>query len=151
MTDSTPSAVKTPAHLWVVGIVAVLWNALGAYDFTMTQVNGDAYLAAAKFTPEQIAFIKNFPLWAVIGWGAGTWGGLVGSVLLLLRNRRATAVFAISIAGVVVTNIYTYVVSDWRKVVQATPGGLIFSAVILVIAVLLWWYARAMSRRGVLR
>jgi hypothetical protein len=38
-TDSAgPSAVgKTPWHVWVVGIVALLWNASGAYTIVMAE------------------------------------------------------------------------------------------------------------------
>jgi len=28
---------KTPIHLWVVGILAILWNSIGAVDYLMTQ------------------------------------------------------------------------------------------------------------------
>jgi len=31
------STVATPWHVWVVGIVALLWNAMGALDYTMTE------------------------------------------------------------------------------------------------------------------
>ena len=31
------SSVKTPVHLWVVGILAVLWNSAGAFDYSATQ------------------------------------------------------------------------------------------------------------------
>lgn len=32
--------VATPWHLWVVGVVAVLWNAFGCWDYTMTHLKG---------------------------------------------------------------------------------------------------------------
>ena len=38
------TATKTPWHLWVIGIVATLWNAGGAYDYTMTQTRNMDYL-----------------------------------------------------------------------------------------------------------
>ena len=42
---------KAPWHLWVVGIVALLWSAGGAFDYVMTQTRNEEYLAA--FTEEQ--------------------------------------------------------------------------------------------------
>ena len=45
------SGVKTPWHLWVVGIVALLWNAIGALDFTATQMRFEFYMS--QFTETQ--------------------------------------------------------------------------------------------------
>ena len=34
MTDApAPSAPSTPRHLWIVGILAILWNAMGAWNY----------------------------------------------------------------------------------------------------------------------
>src|SRR3546814_2675554 len=48
---------KTPWHLWVVGVLSLLWNAVGAFDYTMTKLNDADYLSA--FTPEQIAYFQS--------------------------------------------------------------------------------------------
>ena len=32
--NDTPA--KAPVHLWIVGILAVLWNAVGAFDYFAT-------------------------------------------------------------------------------------------------------------------
>ena len=29
---------KTPKHLWIVGILALLWNFMGAFDYLATQL-----------------------------------------------------------------------------------------------------------------
>ena len=46
--------VKTPWHLWLVGILGLLWSTMGATDYFMTQTGNEAYLS--NFTPEQLAF-----------------------------------------------------------------------------------------------
>ncbi len=45
-------AIKTPWHLWVVGIATLLFNAIGCYSYTMTQTGS---LADLGMTPDQIA------------------------------------------------------------------------------------------------
>ena len=122
---------------------------MGALDFTMTQLRNEAYLKA--LTPEQLAYISSFPLWAVLVWGLGTWGGFLGSVVLLLRRNFAIKLFGASLAGAVFTDLYSYGLSDLQKVMHGGTGAILFSAVIFVIAVLLLVYARAMRTRGVLR
>jgi hypothetical protein len=133
----------------VLGALALLWNSMGALDFTMTQLQSEVWLKA--FTPEQVAFIGGFPLWSVIAWGLGTWGGALGSLALLLRRKLAVQLFAASLVGIVLTNLYCYGFSDWLKVMKGGTGAVVFSAAIFVIGVLLLVYARALRRRGVLR
>ena len=149
MADPTQSA-KTPWHLWVVGVLALLWNAMGALDFTMTQLHSEAYLKV--FTPEQKAYFFGFPFWAVLTWCGATWGSLAASLLLLLRRSAAVAVFAAALACTLITFTYDYGIADGLKVMGAkATGALVFCGVITAVAVLLLAYARAMRRRGVLR
>jgi hypothetical protein len=149
MADTTEPASQTPWHLWVVGILSLLWNAMGAVDFTMTQMKPEVWLKA--YTPEQVAYIQGFPLWSVVAWGVGTWGSFLGSVFLLLRKRLAFHLFAASLVGALFTSLYSFVLSDGIKAMGGGAGMIIFNAIILVITVLLLVYAKNMRRRGVLR
>ena len=149
MAENTGSAAKTPWHLWLVGGLSLLWNLIGAMDFFMTQTRNEAYLKA--FTPEQLAYFHGFPLWVVAAWALGTWGSALGSLLILLRRSVTVPVFGASLVGFVLTCLYTYALSDGQKVMHGGAGAVIFSTVIGVIIMLLFVYARAMHRRGVLR
>ena len=42
----------TPKQLWGIGIVAVLWNCMGCFDYLMTQTHNEAY--TGSFSPELI-------------------------------------------------------------------------------------------------
>jgi len=143
--EQTP--VPVPRHLWIVGVLALLWNSMGAFDYTMTETRNAWYLA--QFTPEQIAYVQAIPAWAIATWAIGVWGGFVGSLLLLLRKRLAVPVLGASIAGVVPTFLYNYVLSDGLAVMGGV-GALVFSAVIFLVALALLLYARRMVRTGVL-
>ena len=148
MSDAAPStAAKPPWHLWVVGIVGVLWNAVGAMDYTMTQTRNGAYLKAV--TPEMLAFIYSVPSWVVAAWAIGVWGGVVGMLLLLLRKRAAVPVLLASLVGATLTFVYDYLLSEGIEVMGSS--GMAFAGMIIVIALSLYWYARVMRRRGVLR
>ena len=104
--------MKAPWHLWVIGIVTLLWNAGGAYDYLMNQTKNEAYLA--MMTPEQIAYFESYPTWTVAVWAFGVWGAVLGSVLLLLRSRFALWSFVASFAGMVVNMAYGQPFSWWR-------------------------------------
>ncbi|MCJ7451703.1 MAG: hypothetical protein MUO39_04410 [Steroidobacteraceae bacterium] len=138
---------RAPWHLWVVGIAALLWNAVGALDYVMTQTRNAQYMAA--FTAEQLEFFYGLPAWTVAAWAIGVWGGVLGSLLLLLRKSLATWVFLASLIGVVLTTFQNYVLSNGLEVMGG-PGAVVFTAVIFLVAVALYVYARAMTTRRVL-
>lgn len=141
-------APETPRHLWIVGILALLWSCVGALDFVMTQTRNEAYLSA--FTPEQLAFFFGFPAWVVATWAIGVWGAVIGCVLLLMRKRLAAPILLASVLAMVVTTIQNFVFSEGMEV-MGDAFSLIFTAVIFLIAVALVLYARAMVRRGALK
>lgn len=141
--------MKTRWHLWLVGIVSLLWNAVGAFDYTMTQSRSEWYLA--QFTPEQLAYFFSYPAWVVAFWALGVWAAVLGSVLLLLRSRFAAPAFAVSLVGIVVTSVYTFGLAETSMAEVTGSGAIWFSAVIFVVTLALWLYARAMRARGQLR
>jgi hypothetical protein len=137
---------RTPAHLWIVGVVSLLWNAMGAFDYLATQLRLESYMS--QFSEEQLAYFYEFPAWAVSGWAFGVWGALAGSILLLMRRRWAVWAFAVSLAGMAASSLYTLALSEGAAMMGT--GEWIFTAVIWIFAILLLVYARAQARRGVL-
>lgn len=142
---NSPS-VRTPRHLWITAILSLLWNAVGAFDYSATQMRLESYMS--QFTPEQLAYFYSFPAWAVAAWAIAVWSSLLGSVGLLLRKRWAMWLFGLAIVGMALTTLYNFVLSDGLALMGS--GALIFSAVIWAIALFLFFYSRAMTERGVL-
>src|SRR5262245_61467649 len=106
MSDSTAPR-RRPTHLWIVGILSLLWNTMGIVDFTATNLKVEAYVK--QLTPEMLAWVAAIPAWALVAWGLGTWGAFVGSVGLLLRKKWAVWAFAISLAGLAGSSLYQFV------------------------------------------
>ena len=138
-----------PWHYWLVAVGAVLWNSFGAYDYTMSQLKGDAYYHQMGATDAQIAFMHGYPAWMVAVWAIGVWGAALGSLLLLVRSRHAVPAFGASLAAFLVSLVYTYALSDGGKIMG--QKGTIMEAMILVGCLFFVWYARLMAKRGVLR
>ena len=85
---ATAVSGATPKHLWVVGILSLLWNCFGAFDYTMTELEGTGYLQGMGFSPEEIAYFTSFPAWAVALWAIGVWSSVAGSILLFGISMR---------------------------------------------------------------
>jgi len=139
---------KAPAHLWIVGAVAALWNGFGALDYTMTQIRNPAWLA--QMTEAQRAWIETAPGWTHATWALGVWGGLIGSLLLLARSRYAVSAFIVSLAGLAVNTAY--------QLMAPMPSGHIDSGAAIGLHVAIWAiaigllaYAWRMRKLGVLR
>lgn len=142
MTDV--SSNKAPWHLWVVGILALLWDGFGAFDFIATVTHFMPYLS--QFPPAMLEYIATVPGWMWVVWFASVFAGLAGAVLLLLRRRLAVPAFAISLAGVVISGI--------DSVVDPPPpdagANAVLPWIIVAFAVGLFLYSRRLSARGLL-
>jgi hypothetical protein len=145
MTDTTMTT-RTPWHLWLVGVVALLWNGYGGYDYVMTQTNNAAYLA--QFTAEQRAYFNSFPIWMEAVWAIGVWGGVLGALLLLLRSKWGFHAFLASLIAFAVSVVYGQM-SGGSAVMGTT--GMVFSGLIFVLGLVFVMYSRMMTRKGVLR
>jgi hypothetical protein len=145
----TETYVKTPWHLWLVGLFAVLFNAIGVFDFSMSRLRGAEYMASAGMTPQQIALYLGMPGVMTIVWAIGVYAAFAASLLLLLRRSSAFAVFAISLAAFVVNMAYLYAVADGGVVLGQQMA--VTSVVIAALLAFFAWYSRAMAARGVLR
>lgn len=143
MTDA--SSAKAPWHLWVIGIVALLWNGFGATDFTLTATRFAPYVS--QYPPAMMDYIYALPIWNWIGWALGTWGGFIGSILLLMRNKLAVWAYALSLLGAVGSNAITLFDPPPAEI-GASP---VLTIIIIAIAAALLAYAMWLKRKAVLR
>ncbi len=147
------TGAKAPVHLWIVGGLAVLWNGFGAYDYYMTRTKGAAYVESMMPDADAnaiMAYINSFPIYASFGWGLGVWGGLVGSILLLMRHRLAVTAFALSLVGAVVGLGYQLLRPPAIPAMHEGLNGVI-PFLIIAIAAALFLYARSLKAKGLLR
>ena len=146
--ESTPAApgARTPVHLWIVGILALLWNLMGVVDYLATQLQWEPYMS--EFTEEQLAYFYGFPSWVVAFWAIAVWGSLLGTIALLLRKRWAVWCYGAALVGLVFTTIYSYLLSEGGALMGT--GADIFTVVIWIVAIFLLWYSWKMVQKGVL-
>jgi hypothetical protein len=142
------TSMKTPWHLWVIGIVTLLWNAMGALDYTMTQLQNETYLAG--FTAEERAYFQSFPVWVEAVWAIAVWFALAGSALLLMRMRIAAGMFGISLIAMIVTAIHNFGLAEVKMHEIVGAEAVWFTLAIFLVALGSWIYARRMRQRAVL-
>jgi len=146
---TTAFSGSTPKHLWVVGVLSLLWNSYGAYNYLMSELDGAAYLASAGYGSEVAAWMESFPTWAVALWAIGVWGSALGSILLLLGSRHAATAFLLSLVGALGSFVFQF--TSERPAEIAVAAEAIMPIVILIAIVAQWYYARRQAAAGVLR
>ena len=142
------TATPTPWHLWPISIFAILWSCMGCFDYIMTETKNEAYLSG--FEPELLEYFYSFPTWLIALWALAVWGGLLGSIALLLRKKMATSILLVSSLSMITTTVRNFGFADAMEFMGDTTS-LILTGLIVVIGIGLVFYARAMVNRGVLR
>ena len=137
---------KTPVHLWIVGVLALLWNAMGAFDYLATQLELDFYMS--QFTEQQLEYFYSFPKLMTACWAFAVWGAVAGSIGLLLRKKWAVWAFVVACTGMVFTTIYNFGMTNGAEIMGS--AGVIFTVVIWIIALFLLCYSWSQAKKGVL-
>jgi hypothetical protein len=138
---------RQPIWLITIAVLGVAWNLFGLWQYAGSFSQTEASLTAVGMTPAQAAVYLALPVWVSVAFGIGVIGGLIGSILLVLRRAIAVPVFVASLAGYIVL-----FAADWAYGVFASiPTQLgILAMVVLIAAALLGtaWMART---KGYLR
>jgi hypothetical protein len=141
MEQTRPSA---PWHLWVVGVLAVLWNGSGAAVIMAAQ-----YRFYPGLPADEAAYYAAQDPWFVAVTDLALLGGVLGGVALLLRSRWPAPLFALSLVAIIITNGYDLAAGTSRMF--NNTGTVVTTCLIWILAILQLWYAAAMRGRGVLR
>ena len=138
-----------PWHLWLVGLLALVWNAGSCYSHVMTLGQNEGYFRATGITPEMAAYFAAVPAWYVVSWTIAVWGGLLAAVGLLMRKAWAVWWFAASQLAMTVNSVATLLSSLAQEVLGMV--GSISAIALIILGVFLVLYAIALKRRGILR
>ena len=142
-------SAKTPVHLWIVGALATVWNAFGAFDYLMTQTRNDAL--SRQFHRSAARLFRELP---------GLDGGDLGVRRLGRARRRAAAAGAQPLGGDRLRGVAGRPRDQHRLSIcpERAAGGhddtgemMAMNVVIWAIAIGLLFYAMRMRGSGVLR
>jgi hypothetical protein len=127
-----------------VGVVALLWNAAGAYTIMMAQAG-----TLSDLEPGEAAYYAAQPIWFVVITDIALIAAIGAAVALLLRKKMAVWLFALSLGAIVVANSYELAVGTSRVLVSR--AALVVTVIIVLIAVFEVAYAWASARLAVLQ
>jgi hypothetical protein len=150
MNESPAAPIKSRTwHIWVVGLLSLLWNAGSCYSQVMVLTHNERYFRAGRMTPEMVEYFTTRPLWYDMAANLSVWGGVVAAICLLMRRSWTVPLVVASQAAMALNCIYTLVGSDARTMLGAK--GSIPAIVLIALGALLVMYTIKVKHRGLLR
>jgi hypothetical protein len=142
MSENNPSSLPKSFY-WIAG-AALVWNLLGLM----------AYVAQVSMSPEALAALpdaeralyEGIPTWVTSAFAIAVNGGVLGSLLLVLRKALALPVLVVSLLAVLVQVSYNILMTEALAVLG--PASAIGPLVLVVIAVYLVWFAGDAKKKG---
>lgn len=135
---------KPNTLFWVIGVIALIWNAMGVM----------AYVAQAYMTDEMIAALpeaeralyEDIPAWYTAAFAIAVFAGVAACILLLMKKKFAKSVFLISLIGIIIQMFYNFFMSRAAEVYG--PGGMVMPIMVIVIGVFLLLYSKKCEAKG---
>ncbi len=136
---------KPPIWFWIVAILLVLWEAMGCYACYMQFTLGAA--AMGPVDDWSRAYYAALPAWYNWVYLVATFGGLLGALALLLREKRAAILFWISFVAIVVMFGYAFAATD--LIAHKGLGRVLpFPLFIAAVGAFAIWFAGFSRKRG---
>lgn len=129
---------KNSTKFWVISIIALIWNAMGVFQYLMMQYNKEEL--ATTMTEAENALVESLPVWHTAAFAIAVFSGLLGSIFLLLKNKVATPLFLISLLAVVLQMGYWVLGTDVINVVGYQ--AVIMPLLVILIAVFLYIFSK---------
>ena len=139
------TGVKPPAWFWIVAVLLVAWEAMGCYSCYQQFTIGPAAWGPVDDWARR--YYDALPVWYNYAFAVATFGGLLGAVALLLREKRATILFWISEIAVIVVFGYAFGMTDMiahKGAAMTVP----FPVVIAVIGAFAIWFSGMAAKKG---
>ncbi|MEO9600697.1 hypothetical protein [Parasphingorhabdus sp.] len=142
MTDKT----KAPIWFWVVGVVALLWNALGVSAYFQQILMSAEQFAALPQVQQEL--LSTQPTWVTAAFAIAVFAGLAASIALLIRKRLAVRLFLVSLLAVIVQFSSYFIIDGYKEFVA--EQGWAMPILIVIFGVAFFLFARHAEQKGLL-
>ncbi|WP_420863557.1 hypothetical protein [Algirhabdus cladophorae] len=140
--------MQRPFHLTAMTILALLWFAFAGVDYILTQYNIAAYLEA--YPVEQITYFTELPFVANGLWGLGTWSGVLGAILLWMREDKAVFALALAFFALIAAVLWLVFFTDPGLYAVAGPKAATVLWMMCAMNFIFFIYAREQRQNGLL-
>ena len=121
---------------WVITVIALLWNAMGVYNYLIQAFKAEAF--TQSLNEAQLAFMESMPSWNTALFAIAVFSGFLGSLALVLKKKWAKPMFLISFVSVVIQVVYNLFIQEY---IVFTGSTIILPLITVAIAAFLVWFA----------
>lgn len=133
--------------LGVLGACAFVWYLLGLVALSIS-ISMDIETARSIYTPEQLQYVINTPVWAKFFNSVALCAGLIGSGYLLLRKTNAYRWYMLSLVSTLILMLDAAVRGGFN-IMSSTHFGV--SIIGMIIGIYLFWASYSAKNKGQLR
>lgn len=141
MSESTN---KPNIVFWVVGIIAFMWNAMGANAYIQQAYNTEAH--RAQYSAEQLEVINNLPVWYTAVFAIAVFAGTLGCVFMLLRKKLTNLLFKLSLVAVLIQTLYNLFINEGKEFYGTFEYSMLIS--IPLASIFLVLYSKKSTEKG---
>ncbi|WP_431157766.1 hypothetical protein [Winogradskyella poriferorum] len=129
---------KPPVWFWIIGVLALVWNAMGVNAYLQQAYNTESY--REMYTPEQLDIAANMPAWVTGAFAVAVFSGALASLLLLLKKKLAKPLFLLSLLAVLTQMGYT--------IIKGYTDSMVMAIIVIAAAVLLYLFAKHATKKS---
>lgn len=134
------TTTKPPVWYWIVGVVALIWNAMGVNAYLQQAYNTESY--RNMYSKEQLEIAANLPSFVTAAFALAVFGGALGSLLLLFRKKFAVTLFYVSLIAVMIQMGYL--------LINGYASSIPMTIMIILFAVIFAWFSKYSASKGYL-
>ena len=138
---------KPGIGFWIIGIIALLWNVMGVYNYVIQAYQTEAYTSILN--EAQLALMKSMPSWNTALFAIAVFSGLIGTFILLMRKKLAVSLFLISFVTATINQLYWLFGTDAIEVFSDSMPYLM-PIIVIVFCAFLVWYSKGQKAKGVI-
>lgn len=139
---------KIPKWFWVLAVIFLLWNIMGVLSFF-----GHTFIteeALAKLPEKERALYGEYSIWTTVLFAIATFGGLIGSIGLILKKKWAKPFFIISILAIIPQMIHNVFFTKSIEV-YGLAQAVTMPILVVIIAAFLIWFSNFSSAKNWLK
>jgi hypothetical protein len=136
-----------PNWFWAVAVFSLLWNLMGVASFFQQITMTDEALKSLPLAEQEL--YSSYPLWTFIAFAFAVFGGIIGSIGLLMKKKWAKLAFIISLLAIIIQMIHTLFFTKAKEVYGA--GTEVMPTLVIVCGVFLLWFSTFGIKKGWLK
>jgi len=138
---------KPGIAFWVIGVIALLWNAMGVYNYLIQAYQTETFTSSLNET--QLALMDSMPTWNTALFAIAIFSGLIGAIFFLMKRKISVTLFLISFVTATIMQLYWLFGTNAIEVFsESMPYAM--PIIVIVFCVFLVWYSRDQKAKGVL-